>query len=409
MHGARPFGGSARWRFTGAQDMVTNLPPEAKKKWFEVTLTKNPQERIILMQEFLSLVPKHKGTDKMVAHIKQQISRLKEEIERKKKAAKRMRAPSYFVEKAGAAQVVILGPTNVGRSSLLRAITNATPDVASYPFATRTPMPGMLPFEDIQFQLVEAPPIVEGASEGRADGFQILSHARNADGIIIMVDLTDDPVGQFLMVADELEKSRILIAEPRGEVEIQRRGRGSDIQFIWEGELENCTTDEVVSLLREYKIRSALVRIRGEVTLDLVEDAIFGNAVYRPTLIIANKIDVEWSHGSLELLVETAKPLEVIPISTIETSNLAELIGDKLFSILGITRVYTKEPGREPSQTPIVAQGGLTVGELAKMIHSDFYERFKYARLWGAGAKFPGERVGLDRLLTDSDIVELHV
>jgi len=203
--------------------MVTNLPPEAKKKWFEVTLTRNPQERIKLMQEFLSLVPKHKGTDKMVAHVRRQISQLREEIERKKRATKRRRAPSYFIEKAGAAQVVILGPTNVGRSSLLRAVTNATPDVAPYPFSTRTPVPGMLSYEDIQFQLVEAPPIVEGASEGRADGFQILSQARNADGIIIMVDLTDDPVGQYRMVAEELEKSRILTVEPEGEVEIQRR------------------------------------------------------------------------------------------------------------------------------------------------------------------------------------------
>lgn len=211
------------------------------------------------------------------------------------------------------------------------------------------------------------------------------------------------------MVAGELENSRILTAEPRGEVEIQRRGRGSEIQFIWEGELESCTADEVVSLLGEYKIRSALVRIRGKVTLDFVEDAIFGNAVHRPTLVIANKTDIEWNHGSLELLVEIVKPLEVVPISTRETPNLAELIGAKLFSILGITRVYTKEPGRDASQTPIVAQGGLTVGELAKMIHSDFYERFKYARLWGDGAKFPGERVGLDRLLTDGDTVELHV
>jgi len=389
--------------------MVTNLPPKAKRKWFEVTLTRNPQERIRLMQEFLSLVPKHKGTDKMVAHVRRQISQLKEEVERKKRVAKRGRGPSYFIEKAGAAQVVILGPTNVGRSSLLRAVTNARPEVASYPFSTRSPVPGMLPYEDIQFQLVEAPPIVEGASEGRADGFQILSQARNTDGIIIMVDLTDKPVDQYLMVAGELEKSRILTSEPDGEVEIQRRGRGSDIQLIWEGELEGCTTDDVVKLLREYKIRSALVRVRGRVTLDVVEDALFGNAVHRPTLVIANKTDMEWGLAALESLREAAKPLEVVPISTRETPNLAEVMGAKLFSLLGVTRVYTKEPGKEPSRTPVVVQRGLTVGELAKTIHTDFYRRFKYARLWGPSAKFPGERVGLDRLLTDGDTVEIHV
>jgi len=388
--------------------MVTNLPPEAKKKWFEVTLTRNPEERIRLMQEFLSLVPKHKGTERMCAHIRRQISQLKEEIEHRKRTTKTGRAASYFPEKAGAAQVVVLGPTNVGRSSLLRAVTNATPQVAPYPFSTRSPVPGMLPYRDIQFQLVEAPPVVEGSSEGKADGFQILSLARNADGLIIMVDLADDPVGQYAMAVGELEKSRILTVEPDGEVEIQRRGHGRTIQFIWEGELEGCTAEEVVDLLREYRIRSALVRVRGRVTLDAVEDAIFGNAVYRPALVIANKADLLSRPEALASLKEAAEPLEVVPVSALVTPNLADVLGSKLFDLLGITRVYTKEPGKEPSRDPIVARRGLTVGDLAKTIHSDFYRRFKYARIWGPSANFPAERVGLDRELADGDIIELH-
>ena len=81
----------------------------------------------------------------------------------------------------------------------------------------------------------------------------------------------------------------------------------------------------------------------------------------------------------------------------------------KLFNLLGITRVYTKEPGREPSPIPIVARRGLTVADLAKEIHSDFYKRFKYAKIWGPSANFPGERVGSDRKLEDGDVIELHV
>ena len=389
--------------------MVTNLPPDAKKKWFEVTLTKNPEERIRLMQEFLSLVPKHKGTDKMVAHVRRQISQLRDEVERKKRAAKRGRAPSYFPEKAGAAQVVVLGPTNVGRSSLLRAVTNATPEVASYPFSTSEPVPGMLPYEDIQFQLIEAPPMIEGSSEGKADGFQILSLARNADGIILMVDLSSDPVDQYRMVAKELENSRVLTVAPEGDVDIQRRGHGSDIQFIWEGKLVGCSSEEVVSLLNEYKIRSALVRVRGKVTIDLVEDAIFGNAVYRPTLVVANKSDIVKIPTALEALRDFAKPLIVVPISIHEMKNLAAVLGTELFNLLEITRIYTKEPGEEPSRIPIVTKKGLTVGDLSRTIHTDFYKRFRYARLWGSSAKFPGERVGLDRELSDGDIIEIHV
>jgi ribosome-interacting GTPase 1 len=387
--------------------MVTNLPQEAKAKWNEVTQTRNPEERLCLMGEFMSLVPKHKGTDRMCAQVKRQMAQLRQEIDDKKKAAKRRSAPSYFIEKAGAAQVAVVGPTNAGRSSLLRAVTNSQVEVAPWPFATRVPTPGMLPYEDIQFQLVEAPPVVEGSSEGRADGFQVLSLARNADGIIVVVDLADDPGGSLLAVLRELEASRILTVEPEGEVELTRRGHGSDIQFIWDGTLEGCTPDDVIKLLGEYKIRSALLRIRGRVTLNVVEDAIFGNAVYRPTLVVANKLDLT-VEGAVESVRASAGGLEVLALSMEGGEGLRELLGARLFELLGVVRVYTKQPGKNAAVEPIVARQGLTVGDLAKTIHSDFYKRFKYAKVWGPSAKFESERVGLDHVLADGDVVQLH-
>ncbi|MBL7079824.1 50S ribosome-binding GTPase [Candidatus Bathyarchaeota archaeon] len=388
--------------------MVTNLPPDAKSKWNEVTQTRNPETRLKLMGEFLSMVPKHKGTDKMCSQVKRQMAQLREEIEDKKKAAKRRSGPSYFVEKAGAAQVAVVGPTNAGRSSLLRAVTNSSVEPAPWPFSTRVPTPGMLPYEDIQFQLVEVPPIVEGSSEGRSDGFQVLSAARNSDGIIILVDLTDDPGGNILTVTRELENSRILTAEPQGEVEVTRRGHGSDIQYIWEGELDGCTTDDIAGLLREYKIRSALVRIRGRVTLDTVEDAMFGNAVYRPTLVIANKADLSSDPAVVESVRASAAPLEAMVVSAENPGDLKDELGAKLFELLGIVRVYTKQPGKEAAEAPIVGHRGMNVGDLAKLIHSDFYERFKYARIRGPSAKFESGRVGIDHVLMDGDIVQFH-
>ncbi len=388
--------------------MPTNLPAEAKAKWDEVTLTKNPEERLRLMGEFLSLVPKHKGTERMCSQVKRQMAQLRDEIDKKKKQAKTGGGPSPFVQKAGAAQVAVIGPTNVGRSSLLRAVTNAQVEVTPYPFGTKQPVPGMLPYEDIQFQLVEIPPIVDGSSEGRADGFQNLSAVRNADGIIIVVDLTDDPAGNLLMVQGELDASRILTSKPEGEVNIQRRGVGRDIQFIWEGELAGCTREEVVALLNEFRIRSALVRIRGSVTIDNVEDAIFGNAVYRPTLVFANKADLGADPGTIEQLRMAADPLEVLVISAEKTPNLATTIGNRLFKLLEIARIYTKEPGEEPAREPVVVRRGITVGELARTIHNDFYRNFKYARIWGPSAKFPNEKVGLDRVLEDGTVIQLY-
>ncbi len=389
--------------------MPANLPHDAKAKWNEVTMTRNPEDRLRLMGEFVSLVPKHKGTEKLLRHVKRQMAQLRDEIEDKKKQAKRGGGPSYYVQKQGAAQVAVVGPPNVGRSSLLRAVTNSTVEVTSWPWGTTWPTPGMLPYQDIQFQLVEVPPIVEGSSEGRAEGFMNLASARNADAIIIVVDIQDDPVGNYLMVAGELENARILTAPPPGEVEIVKRGHGRDIQFVWEGELDGCTAEEVIALLGEYKIRSALMYVRGRVTLDVVEDALFGNAVYRPSLVLANKADMGYDQETVDRLRDAAAPLQVGVCSFDKTPDLQKVLGEKLFEFLGIVRVYTKEPGKEAAVEPIVCSEGVTVGDLAKIIHNDFYERFKYARIWGAAAKFDNEKVGLDRELKDGTVIQLYL
>jgi len=390
--------------------MVTNLPQEAKMKWNEVTMTRNPEERLRLMGEFLSLVPKHKGTEKLCRQVKRQMAQIKDEQEKKKRQqqSRKGATSSYYVPKAGAAQVAVMGPPNVGRSSLLRAVSNSSVEVTDWPFGTMVPTPGMLPYLDIQFQLVEIPPIVEGSSEGRNEGFMNLSSVRNADAVIIVVDVTDDPAGNYLMVAEELDNSRILTVRPPGEVEIEKRGHGRDIQFIWEGELDGCTKEEVVALLGEYRIRSALLRVRGRVTLDVVEDAIYGNAVYRPTLVLANKADLGYSQGAVEQLKEAATPIQVGVCSFQKSKGLQEALGGKLFELLDIVRIYTKEPGKEPATEPIVAKGAVTVGELARTIHNDFFERFKYARIWGPSAKFDGEKVGLDRVLLDGTVIQIY-
>ena len=358
----------------------------------------------------MSLVPKHKGTEKMCSQVKRQMAQLREEIEKKKKQAKKTGSggPSYYVPKAGAAQMAVIGPANAGRSSLLKTVTNSPVQVTPWPYGTMRPTPGMLPYEDIQFQLVEIPPIVPGSSEGKVEGFMNLACVRNADGVIVVVDMADDPAGNLLMVMEELENARILIQPPTGSVELEKRGHGKDIQFIWEGELVDCSEDEVIELLAGYRIRSALVRIVGKVTLDIIEDAIFGNAVYRPSFILANKIDLNNDPGMLEQLNQSAGSIEVIPVSMEKTQDLASHIGSKIFELLAITRVYTKEPGKEPAKDPIVCKPGTTVGDLARTIHNDFYTRFKYARIWGPAAKFDNEKVGIDRVLLDGTVIQLY-
>ena len=146
-------------------------------------------------------------------------------------------------------------------------------------------------FEDVQFQLVEAPAVMVGSADGRAWGLRSLALARNADGLILMVDLSRDPVEQLILVLTELEKARVLTNKPRGRVEINRRYMGAGLRVILIGKLLDSTIQDVKKLLRSYRVGDAVVKISGEVTLDDVEDAIFESTIYRPTIVVANKID----------------------------------------------------------------------------------------------------------------------
>jgi len=390
--------------------MPTNLPAEAKKKWNEASMARNPKQKLPLLQEFLSLVPKHKGTEKLRAQVKTKMATLRREIEEKKRRKVGARGPSFFIEKEGVAQIAILGQTKVGRSSFLASVTNAKVEISTYPFTTLEPVPGMLPFEDIQFQMVETPALIEGAAEGKALGQQTLALARNADGLVLMVDLAKNPCGQLSLILNELEKARIMVKKPSARVEIERKHMGIGLRIFVIGNLVNCTLKDVEMLLKSYKISNAIVKIYGNATLDDVEDSIFESAVFRPSIIVANKFDVEGAAenlGALERVVNGQ--LNIIPVSC-QTGFGLKRLGPELFKSLEVIRIYTKElSSKKPSPTPFILKKDSTVEELAKQIHSDFFRRFSYARVWSKRLPFSPQKVGLSFALDDKDIVELHM
>ena len=389
--------------------MPTNLPPTAKKKWNEVTNAQTPQEKLQKMQEFLSLVPHHKGTAKLMVQTKRQIKTLQTELEEKKRRKAGRGGPKFFLEKEGAAQIVILGPTKVGRSSLLASVTNAKVEVSDYPYVTREPVPGMLQYEDIQFQMVEAPALVEGAAEGEAWGLQTLGLARNSDGLLLMVDLSDEPSEQLEFILGEMEKTRIITSKPRARVEIERKHVGAGLRIIVVGRLINCNLRDVEALLKGYRILDGVVKIYGETTLDDVEDAIFESTVYRPAVVVANKADTSEAQIRLrELERFVGKQLPIIPVSC-KTSFGLDRLGDEIFKALEIIRVYTKEPShRQHSPKPFILKKGATITDLAKQVHSDFIERFAFARVWSKRLAFSPQKVGSAFILEDKDIVELR-
>jgi ribosome-interacting GTPase 1 len=390
--------------------MPTNLPPDAKDKWAEVEAARYPKEKLQKMQEFLSCVPQHKGTLKLRGQIKKKMAVLRKELEEKKHKRAARGGPKFFIEKEGAAQVALLGVTKAGKSCLLSAVTNANVLVSTAPYATREPVPSIMNFEDVQFQIVEAPALMEGSADGRAWGLQTLAVARNADGLILMVDLAGDPVAQLELVLGELEKARVLVSKPKGRVDIDRRYAGASLRIILVGKLIDCTMRQVEALLRSYRITDAFVKISGEVSLDDVEDAVFESTTYRPAVIVANKLDLPDAEANLRLLkTYVGGKIPIVAVSCEKRLGL-EKLGGALFEALGVMRVYTKEPGdRAFSKNPFTLKKGATLLDLAKSIHTDFTRDFAFAKVWSKRLVFSPQKVGLGFVLEDGDVVEIHV
>ena len=385
--------------------MPANLPPEAQAKLVKYSEAKTLEEKIRALEEFISACPKHKGTENLLLWARRRLAELREELERRRSQKRGGGGPKFFVEKSGAAQIVVIGPPNTGKSLLVKRLTGAKTNVADYPFSTTIPVPGMLRYQDIQFQLVDTPPLTDEAPQYVP---RVAGLARNADGIIIVVGLDEDPVEQYEDVKRILKEHGILVEKPRGIVRV-RKGGGPGIRVQLRGRILDGTIADVEKLLANYRIYSATVEIEGEVTLDDIEEAIFKPIEYKPTLVLANKVDVPGAVKRYKMLYEHLKGrgVSLIPVSAVRGFNL-DKIGEVIFRMLGIIRVYTKQPNGEVSKTPLILRRGATVEDAARKIHSDLVKYFVYAKVWGPSAKYPGERVGLEHVLEDGDIIEIH-
>jgi ribosome-interacting GTPase 1 len=327
--------------------MPTNLPPEYYDAEERYRAAVTPDEKADRLEELLSTIPKHKGTDHLRADLRRRLSRLRSEAQAGRKSAGRHDS-AFHVEREGAGQVVLVGPPNAGKSALVVALTHANPEVAPFPFTTWTPTPGMMLAGDVQIQLVDTPPLHAEYVEP-----QLLDLIRRADLMLLVVDLQSSPL---------------------------------------EG------LDDTVALLAEHRIVPAHHHDRyGERALRL------------PALVAVNKVDDEtWDEEFAALVELLADDWPVmIPVAVAPARNLDRLRW-ALFDALELMRVYAKPPNREADLSrPFVLKRGSTVETFAGKVHKDFLEHLKCARVWGAGV-FDGQMVGRDHVLHDGDIIELR-
>jgi ribosome-interacting GTPase 1 len=381
--------------------MPANLPPQAKAKWLKVMEARTKEEKLQALMEFLSAVPKHKGTEKLVMQVRRQIARLREEIEREKAARRRGGgAPSFFVEKEGDVQLVLLGLPNSGKSTLFKALTGLEAACGEAPFETERPQPGMMEWEGLHVQLVDTPSLVPSESSPRNS--QILALAYNADALAIVVDATQDPLAQLEFVERLLRARGVVLREEEKRATIERRSSGG-ISVVG-GRLN---PSEVAALLRDYGIYHALVRLSDNATLDDVEAAVLELTAYKPAAVIVTK--TEKAPGAAAEVASAAQGLKVLEFGFEASNALREELGRFLLEKLNLIRVYTRNPkSGEVSAKPLVIRRGARVEDVARIIHSRLYKEFKYALIWNERRlKFSPVKVGRDFLLDDMDVVEI--
>lgn len=384
-------------------DMPANLPPRARALLREYQDARTLQEKIRVLEQLISAIPTHKGTENIRKQLRRRLAELKRELEERKRKRVKSSSGKFAIRKEGAGQVVILGDAKSGKSSLLASLTNAKPKISDVPFTTKSPIPGMMIYEDVQIQLVEVPALFPQAPWLS----QALSLARNADAIILLIDLTRNPTSQLKFLVECLRDARISLKRPKVRIDIERRSSGG-IRVLSTGNFIDCSLDDIKVLFRDYGISNVVVRIWGDVTLKDLEEYLGLSIVYKPSVIVANKYDNELAEKNYlkikTLLEDRAK---IIPFSV--KSRFNDLVlRREIFNLLGVIRVYTKEVGGPIAKKPLVVPIGTRVIDVARMIHSRLYKEFKYARVWGKSVKFNGQKVGRNHVLRDGDIVEVR-
>jgi ribosome-interacting GTPase 1 len=333
--------------------MPANLTPQyldAERRYRQAT---TPEEQLAALEEMMATIPKHKGTEHMRADIRRRMAKVRTEAARRRSAAK---GPTWHhVPREGAGQIVLVGPPNAGKSRLLAALSNASPVVAPYPFSTRQPLPGMVPYENVQVQLVDLPPIAPETAEP-----WLFALIRQADAALLVADLGDDDLLAGLeQTLDLAGQYRTRLSAPGREAAGGPQGPPPE----------------------EGAVR---------------------------TLLVATKADAPDAETRLGILREMyGGRFPILDVSA-ETGAHLDLLRREMFQLLDVIRVYTKAPGQRPDlSAPFVLPRGATVQDAAAAIHKDFVERLKYARIWGSRT-FDGQMVQREHVLEDGDVIELH-
>ncbi|VVB58915.1 GTPase Obg [Candidatus Anstonella stagnisolia] len=358
-------------------------------------------EKIKELEDEMARTQKNKATEFHIGMLKAKIAKLKRSIiETPKKSfgGKGGGGSGFDVKKSGDATVVFIGLPSVGKSTLLNALTGAKSKTASYAFTTLTCIPGVMEHRGAQIQLLDLPGIIAGAKTGKGRGREVLAVARNADLILIILDVFEP--NMLSAIKDELSGIGIRLDQKPPQINLTKKERGG-IEINATIKLTKLNEKMITGVINEYGIHNGSIVFREDVSIDQLVDYMAANRRYVNSVTVLNKTDLV----SEEYLRSLKFPF--IPISADRNLNINAL-KDAIYDRLEMIRIYTKpRMGEADMKKPMMMRTGATVADACAKLHRDLVRDFKYSQIWGPSAKFPGQKAGLDHTLKDGDVITI--
>ena len=364
-------------------------------------------EQIKSLEEEISKTKYNKATQGHIGKLKAKIAALRERQEKAQAHAKSSGGgPGFEVKKSGDASVALVGFPSVGKSSLISQLTDVESDTGNFAFTTLTCIPGVLHHRGATIQILDLPGLIKGAAEGKGRGREILNVIRSCDMVLYVVDPFQD--SHFDILDMELWRSGMRLNQPKPQVFVDRTERGG---IVVRSTLEqtNLTEEEIQAIIRSFGIVSANVTLRTDVTDDHIVDTLAGNRIYSDAVVVLNKVDLATDKDLKKSRDMLPKDWPVLPVSA-KTGQGIEEMKDFIFDNLHFMSIYLKPQGQDADLVePLIVKNTSTVRDVCVKLHRDFERKFRYARVKGPSAKFDWQRVGLDHLLKDEDLLTIIV
>ena len=356
-------------------------------------------EKIKEIEEEMKKTQKNKHTEHHMGLLKAKLAKLRADVERS--GGGKGGGQSFEVKKAGAATIVLIGLPSVGKSTILNRLTNAKSKVAAYAFTTLTVVPGIMRLNGADIQILDLPGIISGASSGKGRGKRVLSVARNADLVLLVLDVFQP--GQIQLLRDELQAMGIRLDQRPPDVVVTKADKGGTA-ITSTVKLTKLSTSTIKGIMEIYGVSNASIIIRDDISDDQLIDVMAGNRRYVPSLTVLNKVDLV----NQEYLGAVKKNLgNYVPLSAEKDVNM-EILRDRIWETLNFIRIYLKPRDRGPGmEHPLILPSGSTLYDVCTRIHPKFGEDAKYALVIRSSVKFEGQRVRLDHIPNDKDIVTI--